>query len=168
MKITTSMLFGNATRNINASREKYLQLQEMLITNKRVNRPSDDPVRATRAAKVRNILGGFDQHQRNIGTARSFVNTMEIALTHIADDLSRARELAVDINSADADPAAFQAAAQEVQRLFEDVLRTRTSRTTAASSSPASEPTRRPSTPRAIISAASTRTSTSKCPREIF
>jgi len=126
MRITTSQLFSGAMRNINATREKYLALQESLITQKRINRPSDDPIGATRASSVRTILGRYDQYLRNVNSSRSFVTTMEIALTHVIEDLTRAREIAVDINSGIAGPSSFDAAAQEVRSLFQDVLKNAT------------------------------------------
>jgi flagellar hook-associated protein 3 FlgL len=122
MRVTTSMLFNNQALNINRSREAYVTAQEALITNKKINRPSDDPVGASRVSNTRNMLGRIEQFTRNIGYARNFVTQMESALTAVGDDLQRVRELAVSVNDGTVGVDEYQAAADEVAGLFTSIL----------------------------------------------
>ncbi|MBZ0272060.1 flagellar hook-associated protein FlgL [bacterium] len=122
MRITTNLMYRNATQSINDNRVRYLQMQEQLVSQKRINRPSDDPIGAARAMGVNSILGRFNQFQRNVGSARSFVETTELALSHVIDDLTRARELAIDVNGGNAGALDFEAASHEIGRLYENIV----------------------------------------------
>ncbi|MCC6158383.1 MAG: flagellar hook-associated protein FlgL [Deltaproteobacteria bacterium] len=128
MRVTTAQLFANASINVNQNRERYMNAQEALITNKKVNRPSDDPVGAARITGTRNQIGRFEQFQRNVGYARNFATLMESALSSVADDLTRARELATDINGGTAATTDFQAAAAEIAGIFQSVLKSANAR----------------------------------------
>lgn len=128
MRVTTAQLFASASINVNQNRERYLNAQEALITNKKVNRPSDDPVSAARITGTRNQIGRFEQFQRNVGYARNFATLMESALSSVADDLTRARELATDINGGTAAATDYQAAAAEIRGIFQSVLKSANAR----------------------------------------
>jgi len=123
MRISSFLMYSNATRNVNKNRQQYLEAQEVLITNRRLNRPSDDPIGAARALELHKRLGGFGQYLRNIDQSRTFLDQTEIALTSVSEALQRIKELAVDINSATSGPAEYQAAAKEVANLFDEILR---------------------------------------------
>lgn len=123
MRITTSMIFDNATRYISLNTERYYRLQEQLLTQKRINRPSDDPVGNTKAMDLRELIAGFDQYERNILTAESFTDTTDVALANVVERLQRALELTVDINDPLSGPAEFANAATEMEDVFKEVLR---------------------------------------------
>ncbi|HEU4658585.1 MAG TPA: flagellar hook-associated protein FlgL [Capillimicrobium sp.] len=84
-------LLGDLDRQLNrvdrATRE--------MSSQRKLLRPSDDPVGAQRAVLTRTELSSIDQYQVNISQARGFLNTTDDALTEMMDILHRARELTV-------------------------------------------------------------------------
>jgi len=122
IRVSTNMLFMDATRNINQNQRRYLEIQESLVTNRKINRPSDDPVGAARASDIHRYLDSLDQYDRNITQSNTFLSNSEEALSAAKDALDRAKELAVDINGGISSPGNYQSAATEVQNLKEMVL----------------------------------------------
>lgn len=122
MRITTAMMFANATRNITKSQEKYLLAQEPLITQRSINRPSDDPIGAARVLGIHKQIGQIDQYQRNIDQAENFINQTEQALGSVRDSLIRLQEIAVGINDGMAGPGEYAAVAKEVDALYDAIL----------------------------------------------
>jgi flagellar hook-associated protein 3 FlgL len=123
MRVTLGMIFGNATRYINMNTQKYYQLEESLLSQKRINRPSDDPVSMTQVMDLRKLIGEFDQYDRNISTAETFTSQTEVALSNVVDRLQRAIELTVDVNDSLNGPSEFAEAAQEMNDVFKEILR---------------------------------------------
>lgn len=123
MRISTNMMYLNATINLSKSREQYLNLQEQLVTQKRINRPSDDPVGAARSLDIKKQLSAFEQYNRNINQAQMFMDQTETALEAVRDALMRVKEVAVDINDGLAGQVEYEAIASEVENLYEEILR---------------------------------------------
>ncbi len=95
MRITNNMLVDNMIRNIgnNLSRMEIYQMQ--LATGKRISKPSDDPVVAARALKLRTDVSEIEQFQRNVKDAQSWLEMTENTLGNIGDVVHRIRELTV-------------------------------------------------------------------------
>ncbi len=123
MRITTNMVFDKACTNITANLDKYYRLQEQMFTQKRINRPSDDPVANTRAMNLLEILSHFGQFDRNIATAESYMSQTDVAMSNIVGRLQRAIELAVDINDPLSGPDEFMQASAEMDDVFSEVVR---------------------------------------------
>ena len=123
MRVSTNMLYMNTNFNINRNREQYLNAQEVLITQRRINRPSDDPIGAARALELNKRIDSFNQYNRNIEQARQFVDQTEIAVASVRDSLQRAIELGVDINAPGLSQGELDAAASEMDNLFQEILR---------------------------------------------
>jgi len=71
--------------------EKY---QYQLATGKKIQVPSDDPVVAARALKLRTDVAEIEQYKRNAEDALSWLEMTEDAIAKIGDIFQRARELA--------------------------------------------------------------------------
>jgi len=76
--------------------DKY---QQQLATGMKISVPSDDPVVAARALKLRTDVAQVDQYRRNVDDAMSWVDITESTLNNIGDVIQRARELAVQGNN---------------------------------------------------------------------
>jgi flagellar hook-associated protein 3 FlgL len=70
-----------------------LRTQEGLVSGKRVNRPSDDAVGASRAVRLRKTLDRIDQFARNAEQAKTFLESTETALDNVKSNLVRVQEL---------------------------------------------------------------------------
>jgi len=96
MRVTDQFRYRTVIRNLNSSRERMTDLQEQLATGKRINRPSDDPVSMSKAAKLRTILESNYQFQENIQDAKTQLTVQEQALNEVHDTLLEIKEIAIE------------------------------------------------------------------------
>ena len=96
MRITNNMLMNNMINYIGNNLTRMDKLQNQLATGKKISVPSDDPVVAARALKLRTDVAEIDQYQRNTKDAQSWMEITEDTLAKIGDVLTRTRELSVE------------------------------------------------------------------------
>ena len=116
MRITNNMLINNMIRYIGNNLTRMDKYQGQLATGKKIRVPSDDPVVAARALKLRTDVAELEQYQRNLKDARSWMDITESALSDIGDILTRAKELAVGSDGAES-PVDLLATSMEVRQL---------------------------------------------------
>ena len=95
MRITNNMLVNNMINSIGSNLVRMDKFQNRLATGKKIQVPSDDPVVAARALKLRTDVSEVDQYKRNVKDAQSWLEVTEGVLGNVGDVLHRARELAV-------------------------------------------------------------------------
>ena len=95
MRITNNMLINNMINYIGNNLTRMDKFQNQLATGKKISVPSDDPVVAARALKLRTDVAEVEQYQRNVKDAQSWMDITEDALAKVGDVLQRTRELAV-------------------------------------------------------------------------
>ncbi|MGN7387128.1 flagellar hook-associated protein FlgL [Sporosarcina sp. SAFN-015] len=96
MRVTQSMLSNNMLRNLSTSYNKMGKLQDQLTTQKKVNRPSDDPVVAMKGMAYRMQVDKVEQYQRNLGEVHNWLDTTDDALDHVGEAMKRLQELVTD------------------------------------------------------------------------
>ena len=85
IRVTNSMVTKNALTNINFNKTSLSALNTQMTTQKKISRPSDDPVVAIRALRLRNNLNEINQYyERNIPDAESWLELTNDALSNIA------------------------------------------------------------------------------------
>lgn len=85
IRVTNSMVTKNAMTNINFNKTSLSTLNTQMTTQKKISRPSDDPVVAIRALRLRNNLNEINQYyERNIPDAQSWLELTNDALTNIS------------------------------------------------------------------------------------
>ena len=90
MRITNKIMQNNALVNIN--RNKVLQdtLNTQIATQKKIARPSDDPVTAIRSLRLRTNLAEIDQYYtKNVGDAENWLGVTEDALGNVTDAVTK-------------------------------------------------------------------------------
>lgn len=81
MRITNKMMTNNMLYNINNNKKTMSGLEEKYATGLAIQRPSDDPIVAVRALKLRTNLTELNQYyEKNIPDAKSWMETTESAL----------------------------------------------------------------------------------------
>jgi flagellar hook-associated protein 3 FlgL len=89
MRITNQMMTNNMMYNINKNKNNLAALDEQYSTGKKIQRPSDDPIIAVRALKLRTNLTELNQYyEKNIPDAKSWMDVTESALTTVNDILT--------------------------------------------------------------------------------
>jgi flagellar hook-associated protein 3 FlgL len=81
--------------NIGNNLTRMDKYQNQLATGKVILVPSDDPIIATRALKLRTDVSEIEQYKRNTDDAQSWMDMTETTLSNINDVLQRTRELVV-------------------------------------------------------------------------
>ena len=86
MRVTNQIMTNNTLSNINTNKVNLMKIEEQYQTGKKIQRPSDDPIVAVRALKLRNSLTEIKQYfKKNVPDARSWMQTTESALRQITD-----------------------------------------------------------------------------------
>lgn len=81
MRITNRMMINNSLANINVNKNQMNTLDTQLATEKKINRPSEDPIIAIRALRLRTSYNEIMQYlKKNIPDARSWMKITEGAL----------------------------------------------------------------------------------------
>ena len=94
MRITNSMtnrLLTNVNRNMSRVDSYYNQL----ASGNRIQMPSEDPIRASRALKFRTIVSDTEQYSENVKQATSWMEITESAFNNINSILESMRDLCV-------------------------------------------------------------------------
>ena len=86
MRVTNQIMTNNTLANINTNKLNLMKREEQYETGKKIQRPSDDPVIAVRALKLRNNLTEINQYfKKNVPDAKSWIQVTESALTQVTD-----------------------------------------------------------------------------------
>lgn len=88
MRITNSIMVNNSLYNINNNKVNMDTLHTQLTTQKKIQRPSDDPIVAVRALRLRSTYSEICQYlDKNVPDARSILECTDDALEKINDVL---------------------------------------------------------------------------------
>jgi len=121
MRITNNMLINNMTRYMSKNLKSLDKYQSQLATGKKIQVPSDDPVVAARALKLRTDVAEIKQYQRNLKDAQSWLEITESALSDMGDVFQRVRELVVGSDSIESE-ADLQATKSEIEQLRKQLI----------------------------------------------
>lgn len=84
MRVTNSMIMNTSRTNINKSKVAVDKAQYSVTTGMKIQVPSDDPIVAIRALKLRNNLNELNQYyEKNVEDATSWMKLTEDALVGI-------------------------------------------------------------------------------------
>lgn len=122
MRIADKNNHFQVQKSLGSTREKMAKLQEQASTMKSINRPSDDPVAATRVLEARTNIQGIGQHLRNSEQAKNFLDFSERSLEELSNVLVRAKEIALSqSNSATTNSVARRSIAEEISQIHEQM-----------------------------------------------
>lgn len=122
MRVTNNMLINNMVGYIGKNLNRMSKYQYQLATGKKIAVPSDDPIVAARALKLRTDLAEVAQYKRNVEDAQSWMEITEDTIAKLGDVLQRARELAVDASNGTKTPDDLQKIREEIKQLREQVI----------------------------------------------
>lgn len=86
MRITNKIMQNNSLNNINMNKVLEDKLNTQMSTKKKITKPSDDPVIAIRALRLRgNVTEVTQYYKKNIPDANSWLEVTEGALKKTSD-----------------------------------------------------------------------------------
>lgn len=92
MRITNNIILHNTSSNINGNKINVDNLNNQMSSQKKIQRPSEDPVIAIRALRLRSSLSEIDQYyEKNIPDAESWLDVTETAMLNMKDIISSIR-----------------------------------------------------------------------------
>ena len=122
MRITQAMMSNIFVSNLRKQTEAMLQRQEQIATQKRINRPSDDPSGMGRVLAGRSTLATIGQYTDNIKQGKTRLEFTEQTLKLVDDLVQQARRTAQE-KSGDGVTAEERAlAAEAVKEIYDQVL----------------------------------------------
>ena len=89
MRITSGMMINNALYNLEKNKRLVDNLNTQLSTTKKIQRPSEDPIVAIRALRLRSTYNEVTQYlKKNIPDARAWMTTTQEAIDSVNDVLT--------------------------------------------------------------------------------
>ncbi len=123
MRVTEKMGFNQAQTNIQKNRTEMVDLQTQASTQKRVTKPSDDPVAATKVLGARSDQRSHSQFVKNIDVAKSFLEFTDQSMSELSEVLMRLKELAVQqANDPGTSEQTRRVVAEEVMQSFNQLI----------------------------------------------
>lgn len=97
MRVTNNMIIHNTTRNINGNKSNVDSLNNQMTSQKKIQRPSEDPVIAIRALRLRSTLSEINQYyENNIPDAESWLEITDDSIDNIISVITDVRTQCVN------------------------------------------------------------------------
>ena len=122
MRVTDTILKNTFLTNLAFSSERLHDKEMKVLTNKRVNKPSDNPVDALNALTIRERLNEIDQYKRNISRTKTLLQNTETVVSQIAEIFQRVKTLTIQGASDSYGPSDKLSISYEVDQLLEQLF----------------------------------------------
>lgn len=97
MRVTNQMVTSNSLRNMQKSMQRVSGLNQQLTSGKKISAPSEDPVVAIRALKLRTTCDQLDQYKnKNIKDALNWLGITQTSIQTIHDRLDNVYKYCVE------------------------------------------------------------------------
>jgi len=120
-RVTEQMKYSLMTDNLFKVQNRNGQLMEQMASQKRINRPSDDPLGTSTVMDLRTMLASLEKYGRSINNAESWLSVTESRLSSAADLLLEAKELSLSQSSATASEASRKSAAASISSIIDEL-----------------------------------------------
>ena len=122
MRVTDKILQNNFLSNLKFINERLYEKETRVLTNKKVNKPSDNPVDAMKSLSIRKRLTEIEQYQRNIFQAKMLMENTESVVNQLNEIFQRASTLTIQGASDSYGPSDRQSISYEINQLLEQVF----------------------------------------------
>jgi len=121
-RITSNMMFERLMSNIRTGARTIGELQEQMVSLRKINRPSDNPAGASRVQALRSSENDYAQYIENIDQARSMLNFTASALEGVSQAVVAARGKLLAALSPTVDAVGKEATAVEIDDILRSIL----------------------------------------------
>jgi len=128
MRVTQTMMSNMFVRNIQKQTVAMLQRQEQLASQKRINRPSDDPAGMARVLDGRSSLAAIDQYVENIKQGKARLEITEATLEQVDDLVQQAADLARANSGGEITAEQRELAAENIKEIYDQIMQLANSR----------------------------------------
>lgn len=123
-RVTNSMMNQIFLSDMHSNLERMLKLQRQMSTGKLHQKPSDDPLAVGRELSISTTIFENEQYLKNLDDAMMWLSNTDAALNQITDVMHRIRELAVYAGNGTFEEAEYNAIADEIYQLQEELINT--------------------------------------------
>jgi flagellar hook-associated protein 3 FlgL len=124
MRITAGMSQRHVLSDLRRVQERLSDAQSQVSSGKRVEKPSDDPLAAERADRLRDELETTSSYRTGVNESRSWLDATDSALSSLTDIIHTARQLTVQAANGATTPAARQSIKVQIDALTEQLKTT--------------------------------------------
>jgi len=121
-RISQNQLYTQYLNGMNGSLSSLVELNLQAQTQKRVNKPSDDPTATARILDHRDTLHAYEQFSTNLDTAKGWLGMSDSTLTQVSTIITRAKELAEQAATGTMSADNRQQVSYEARQLFNQLL----------------------------------------------
>ncbi|MBU1042715.1 MAG: flagellar hook-associated protein FlgL [Proteobacteria bacterium] len=121
-RISQNQLYNQYLSGMNSSLSTLVELNLQAQTQKRVNKPSDDPTATARILDHRDTLHAYDQYSTNLDTAKGWLSMSDSTLTQVSTIITRAKELAEQAATGTMSAENREQLSYEARQLFDQLL----------------------------------------------
>ncbi|WP_290779842.1 flagellar hook-associated protein FlgL [Exiguobacterium sp. UBA5002] len=121
MRVTQTMLTKTNIGHLSSSYQKLSTLQEQLISGKKIQKPSQDPVVAMQGIRYRTEVREVDQFKKNVDEATGWMDLTDSALDEVTSAMRRINELTTQAANDTYDGTQRKAIQSEVGQLIEHI-----------------------------------------------
>ncbi|HHU89556.1 MAG TPA: flagellar hook-associated protein FlgL [Clostridiaceae bacterium] len=93
MRITNNMLINNMMQSLSGNLMRTQKYFNQLASGKKISLPSDDPIVASKALKLRTDVSEIAQYKRNTDDATAWMDITEATMSQMTDLVHRMKEI---------------------------------------------------------------------------
>jgi len=121
-RISSFQLHQNAINSMLKQHETLSRTQQQVATGKKIFKPSENPVAASRVVNLKDTLSAINQHQSNVDAARARINLSEGVLSNVVESIHRVRELSIQANNDSQNESTRSYISAEVEQIQDALL----------------------------------------------
>ncbi len=122
MRVSLRNQYSNFLHNLQQTQSRLMELNMHASSQKRINKPSDDPVGAGRVLNYRSSLASIDQYRSNIDTAKGWLNLADESMMQVSTIMTKLKGLAEQGATGTMTASDREATSYEVRQLFSQLV----------------------------------------------
>jgi flagellar hook-associated protein 3 FlgL len=124
MRVTTGMAQRHVLTDLRRVQERLATAQSQVSGGKRIEKPSDDPLGAERAMRLKDQLESTSAYSTAVDESRSWLDATDTGLESLGNIVQRVRELTLQAANGATTPSGRQSIKLEVDQLTEQLKTT--------------------------------------------
>lgn len=122
MRVSLRNQYSNFLYNLQETQSRLMDLNMQSSSQKRINKPSDDPIGTSRVLNYRESISTIEQYQTNIGTATGWLNLADESMLQVSTILTKLKGLAEQGATGTMTESDREATSYEVRQLFSQLV----------------------------------------------
>jgi len=122
MRVTTNTMMTTLMKQARLNTARYQELNEMIGTERRISKLSDDPAGLAMALRHRQDYSAYEQYKQNIRDAEEYMRMTDSALSRIQEIIDLARGVAESTSTETTHSIEREVAAREIQELINEAI----------------------------------------------